>query len=76
MDKGMNDICFSGEKLKARRKRYGLTQTQLAEKVGLTQVSICAIENNKKSPSASNAARLCRALECVSVMHVLFDWVE
>jgi len=40
-----------GEKLKALRKRYGLSQRQLAEKAGLTHGTVSFIERNKISPS-------------------------
>lgn len=40
-----------GEKLKVLRKRYGLSQRQLAEKAGLTHGTVSFIERNKISPS-------------------------
>ena len=40
-----------GNKLKALRKRYGLSQRQLAEKAGLTHGTVSFIERNKISPS-------------------------
>ena len=40
-----------GERLKAQRKRYGLSQRQLAEKAGLTHGTVSFIERNKISPS-------------------------
>ena len=47
-DKPPSDV---GEKLKALRKRYGLSQRQLAEKAGLTHGTVSFIERNKISPS-------------------------
>jgi transcriptional regulator with XRE-family HTH domain len=49
----MNDKANQevGVKLKALRKRYGLSQRQLAEKAGLTHGTVSFIERNKISPS-------------------------
>ncbi|MFL3655465.1 MAG: cupin domain-containing protein [Halioglobus sp.] len=47
-DKPTQDV---GEKLKTLRKRYGLSQRQLAEKAGLTHGTVSFIERNKISPS-------------------------
>jgi transcriptional regulator with XRE-family HTH domain len=49
----MNDKTTQniGEKVKTLRKRYGLSQRQLAEKAGLTHGTVSFIERNKISPS-------------------------
>ena len=49
----MNDQTTQdvGEKLKGLRKRYGLSQRELAEKAGLTHGTVSFIERNKISPS-------------------------
>lgn len=43
-----------GEKIKELRLQSGLTQTQLAEKIGLTYVSICMWEKEKAEPTMFN----------------------
>lgn len=50
-----------GEKLKAARKAAGLSQKQLAEKVGVFQVDISRWENGR-SPSIQMLKKLAAAL--------------
>jgi transcriptional regulator with XRE-family HTH domain len=52
------------ESVKARRKELGLTQEQLAGKLGVKQPSVAAIESNRetRSPSLSLVARFAEAL--------------
>lgn len=40
-----------GANIKREREKKGLTRKQLAEKLGLTDVSISRYENNKRTPS-------------------------
>lgn len=47
-----------------RRKELGLTQQQLADKIGISQNSISSIETGQYKPTAYTAALLCEALEC------------
>lgn len=47
-----------------RRKELGLTQQQLADKIGISQNSISSIETGQYKPTAYTAALLCKALEC------------
>lgn len=50
--------------LKERRIKAGLSQTQLAEIIGVSANSISSIEICKFCPTAYNAALLCAALDC------------
>ena len=50
------------ERLRAIRKRKGLTQTQLAEKVGISYQLICFYETGKHTPSMVVFEWLCGAL--------------
>ena len=52
-----------GEKLKAARKAAGLTQKQLAEKVGCRQVDISRWEAGRE-PVASMLKKLATAMNC------------
>ncbi len=52
-----------GEKLKDARKIKGLTQKQLAEKVGAKHNSISDWENNKNKPDPDTIELLCGVLE-------------
>lgn len=50
--------------VKRRRLELGLTQTELAELVGVSQNSISSIETGQYKPTAYTAALLCEALKC------------
>ncbi len=51
-------------RLKQRRKLQGLTQTQLAERIGITQAFLAEIEKGRKRPSIEVLEKLCAELEC------------
>ena len=44
----VGDILNTGEKIKLARKRAGLTQKELGEKLGITYQQIGQYENGKK----------------------------
>lgn len=53
-----------GEKIKAARKKIGMTQEQLGEKTGLTKDYIGALERGKmKNPSLKTMKKLSEALD-------------
>ena len=58
----MNDIILKN-KLKEIRTKCGLSQDELAKKVGTTRQTIIAIEKNLFNPSAKLALLLCLALD-------------
>ena len=58
-----------GERLKAARKRKGLTQTQLAEQLGITQKSYQRMESGSHDLKMSTICSLCRALD------ISADWL-
>lgn len=51
-----------GDSLRETRMRKGLTQTDLAAKVGVTQSSISQWENGRKRPSARSVSKLASIL--------------
>lgn len=53
-----------GEKLRAARKAAGLSQVELAEKVGCTQKDVCRWETEEREPKASTLKKLADALGC------------
>ena len=53
-----------GEKLKSARLAAGLTQGQLAEKVGCQQRDISRWEAGQREPKATNLKKLALALGC------------
>ncbi len=50
------------EKLKARRKEAGMTQTELAKAVQVTRQTIGLMENGEFNPSLDLCTRICRVL--------------
>lgn len=50
-------------RLKERRAELGLTQAELAERVGVTRKTVNTIENQVFVPSAILALKLARALD-------------
>ena len=60
----MNSHLKLKNKLKEYRLQAGLTQTQLAEKVGSSKNTISSIETGQFCPTAYLAALLCIALCC------------
>lgn len=51
------------ERVKARRKELGLTQLQVAERLGMTQPSYAEIESGRTDPSLKRVYRVAEALE-------------
>jgi putative transcriptional regulator len=49
-------------RLKERRAEFGLTQAELADKVGVTRKTVNTVENGVFTPSATLAIKLSAAL--------------
>ncbi|WP_420434635.1 helix-turn-helix transcriptional regulator [Hyphobacterium sp.] len=60
-----------GNRLKEHRARLGLTQAELAARVGVTRKTINTVENRVFIPSALLALKLAEALD-VTVEEVFF----
>jgi putative transcriptional regulator len=60
-------------KLKERRTELGLTQAELAERVGVTRKTVNTVENGVFTPSALLAIKLAEALDLT--VERLF-WIE
>jgi len=60
-------------RLKERRTDLGLTQAELAEKVGVTRKTVNTVENGVFTPSATLAIKLAQAL---SVPVEELFWIE
>ena len=60
----MNSHLKLKNRLKEFRQSRGLTQTELAEKVGSSKNTISSIETGQFCPTAYLAALLCLALNC------------
>ncbi len=53
-----------GYRMRAIRRRRGLTQAALAERAGLSPETVSALERGKHAPRADSLAALARALGC------------
>lgn len=53
-----------GRNIKSLRERKGMTQYELAEKVGVTQAQICMCEKGSNTPSLRLCIKLAAALSC------------
>lgn len=53
-----------GSRMKARREELGMTQTQLAKKIGVTKGAIGNYETDANSPKASMMYKIFEALQC------------
>lgn len=53
-----------GANIKERRVRLGMTQLQLADKVGVTSAAICQFERGVKNPSLQIGCEIAKALKC------------
>ena len=59
----MNDKLILKNKIRESRTQAGLSQTQLAEMVGVSRNTISSIETGQFSPTAKLALILCIALD-------------
>ena len=58
------DAFDFGARLQKTRNLSGLTQEQLAKKLGISKQTISSYESNVKKPSILTARKLARALNC------------
>ena len=58
----------TGERIKAARKKAGLTQAELASKLGISYVGVSQWENNLRNPKPETLRRIADALDV--------DWLE
>ena len=59
----MNDALILKNRLKEARTEAGMSQTQLAETVGVSRNTISSIETGQFNPTAKLALILCIALD-------------
>ena len=63
----------TGELIKAARKKAGMTQAQLAEKLGISYVGVSQWENDLRNPKLDTLQRIASALG-VPVQDLFSDW--
>ena len=51
-------------RVKDYRKKYGFTQVELAEKVGVSRLTIISIEKKNYEPTVGLALKLARVFKC------------
>lgn len=65
-----------GNAIRDIRKRKGISQKELAEKVGLSANALCSIENDKSTPSMKNIKKICSALGVAQSVLMFFSIAE
>lgn len=60
-----------GQKIKELRRSKGLSQKNLADKVGITQVHLSHIETNKIEVRATTINKICECLDYSPLMLVI-----
>ena len=60
----MKERILFGNHIKELRKAKGMSQAELAKRVGTTQNTISSLETGQYSPSAYLSGLICRALGC------------
>jgi transcriptional regulator with XRE-family HTH domain len=63
----------TGEKIKQARKKKGITQKQLGDKLGVSQAAIGQFENNKSNPKLETVRRIASAMG-VPIGELVDDW--
>lgn len=63
----------TGEMIKAARKKAGMTQAQLAEKLGIAYQTVAQWENDLRNPKLNTLQRIAAALT-VPVTELIDDW--
>lgn len=53
-----------GKNIKNLREERNMQQSELAEKVGVTQAMVCQIERGTKNPSLQTGLEIAKALGC------------
>ncbi|WP_314412507.1 helix-turn-helix transcriptional regulator [Streptomyces kroppenstedtii] len=64
MDRAKTSPVFSGQKLRETRHSRGMTQAQVAARVGVENVYVSYWENGRYAPNGVNMVLLLRALGC------------
>lgn len=62
-------MVLIGKRIKDLRNKYKLTQTELAEKVGVTKSTVAAYENDSRQPSYEVLVKM------ASVFNVSLDYI-
>lgn len=60
----MENKTLFGDRLKERRKKCGLLQKELAEKVGISNRNISSYEHNDREPDYAILVKIAIALDC------------
>lgn len=64
-----------GQRIRSRREELGLTQTELAKRMGITsKVSISNVENDKEDLTTTRVKKYADALDCSPAF--LMGWTE
>ena len=59
--------------IKERREQLGISQKELAEKVGISQSFLCYIEQGRSKPSIDTALKIAKALNIDDITFFDYD---
>ena len=54
-----------GANIRRIREKNGMTQSELADKAGITQAMLCWIEQGKRNPSLPSCEKIAKLLDCI-----------
>ena len=57
---GVNEIIKVGDNIKSLRKKRGLTQEEVADKIGATKITISRYESNQRKIGGENLVKLAK----------------
>jgi len=69
-------IVSAGESVRIIRELQGLSQNQLAQRTGIPQATLSAIENDRVRLGVERAKVLARALKCHPAVLVFPGWED
>lgn len=63
---------LTGDKIREARKKAGITQLQLADKIYISESYIALIESNRRNPSMNVLTKIAEALN-ITIDHLVFN---
>ena len=69
-------VVSAGESVRIIRELQGLSQNQLAQRTGISQATLSAIENDRVRLGVERAKVLARALKCHPAVLVFPGWED
>lgn len=72
-----DEVCQdAGNKIKNMRQSLGMTQAELAQRLGVSQQIISLIETGRENPSIKTISTICQASGGQAVLTIVPTWME